>query len=100
MAINTQVCNNMNWYLFENVADPNGQIEWIINELNVAESKREKVYIIGHIPMSSEDCLEAWGAHFNTIISRFSNTILGTFFGHRHTDSFALYRGYKNRRGY
>jgi len=93
LTINTQVCNNLNFYLFKNVTDPNGQLEWIWNELAGAEARGEQVYILGHIPMGDSDCLNQWAERFNALVDRYSHIILAQYYGHTHKDHFFINRG-------
>mmetsp|Transcript_9201 Transcript_9201/g.9161 ORF Transcript_9201/g.9161 Transcript_9201/m.9161 type:complete len:420 (+) Transcript_9201:430-1689(+) len=95
IALNTQACNNGNFYLFVNVTDPLGQIEWLENELSQAEKSGQVVYFYAHIPIASGDCLYAWAAHVNTLIDRYSNIIAGQFYGHTHNDEWHINRGIK-----
>jgi len=92
IAINSQACNNLNFYLFANVTDPAGHIPWIQNELNQAELNGQMVYIFGHIPTSSGDCLDVWAAHMNTLVDRYSHIIAGQFYGHAHSEHWHLAR--------
>ena len=50
------------------------------------------MYIFTHIPVGNGDCLSTWANHMNTIIDRFSGTILGQFYGHTHEDHFYVSR--------
>ena len=51
-------CNNHNFWLLLNLTDPLGQLEWLVDELLMAEAKGEKVHILGHIPPGIIDCLK------------------------------------------
>lgn len=92
VTVNTQACNNDNFFLLANVTDPAGHIGWLWNELDQAEKANQIVYLFGHIPMSSGDCLDTWAAHVNTLTSRYAHLIAGQFYGHTHKDHWSIYR--------
>lgn len=56
IAINTNFCNNMNFWLLVNFNDPDGHLHWLYKELEKAEQNKEVVYVLGHIP-PGKDCL-------------------------------------------
>ncbi|KAK7091157.1 sphingomyelin phosphodiesterase-like [Littorina saxatilis] len=91
VSVNTNACNNMNWWLFFNETDPDGQLAWLIKTLQKAENNKEKVHIIGHIPPGIDDCLEMWSRNFYKIVDRYESTISGQFFGHTHHDHFQVF---------
>lgn len=49
ISLNSQSCNDMNWWLFSNRQDPGQQIEWLEGELARIEKEGGFVHIIGHI---------------------------------------------------
>ncbi|GAB1600640.1 sphingomyelin phosphodiesterase-like [Argonauta hians] len=91
VSLNTNYCNNMNWWLLINMTDPNNELSWLINVLQKAEDNKEKVHIIGHIPPGTDDCLKAWSNNYYKIISRYESTIAAQFFGHTHMDSYEIF---------
>lgn len=93
ISLNTNACNNQNWWLFQNVTDPGGLILWLQGELQKAESNGELVYIIGHIAPGMGTCLDEWAYHYAGLVDRYEHTIRGQFFGHSHSDQFQLSRG-------
>jgi len=74
--------------------DPGGMLAWLNNTLATAEANNESVYILGHIPSGSSDCLDQWSARFRALIDRYSFVIRGQFFGHTHSDFYQLYKSY------
>ena len=70
IALNGNYCNKANYYLALNSTDPNGQLAWLVEQLEAAEKKGEKVHIIGHIPPGGIDCLKSWSATFYDIVNR------------------------------
>lgn len=91
ISLNTNYCNNKNWWLLINSTDPAGQLEWLIQVLQQAENNNEKVHIIGHIISAQEDCIEPWSRNYYKIILRYENTITAHFYGHVHDDRFRVY---------
>lgn len=91
ISINTNYCNNQNWWLLLNTTDPADELTWMINELQAAELNGDRVMIIGHIPPGYNDCLQVWSRNYYRIINRFENVIVGQFFGHTHQDEFEIF---------
>jgi len=50
IGLNSQPCNNMNWFLWADRYDPGQQIEWLQNELEALDQVNGKAIIITHIP--------------------------------------------------
>ncbi|KAG5938217.1 hypothetical protein E4U59_003914 [Claviceps monticola] len=100
ISLNTNMYYRFNLLLYQKVMerDPDGQLAWLVNELNAAEKAGENVYIIGHMPMGSEDTLLNGSNYFSQIVHRYSKTIKAMFFGHTHADHFQIsYSNYVNR---
>ncbi|XP_058804235.1 sphingomyelin phosphodiesterase [Phymastichus coffea] len=91
ISINTNYCNNKNWWLLMNSTDPVSELQWLIYELQGAEINKEKVHIIGHIPPGHSDCLKVWSRNYYHIVNRYESTIMAQFFGHTHYDEFELF---------
>lgn len=66
--------------------DPNGQLGWLVEELQTAKDNGERVYIVEHAPMGRVDALWDYSDYFDQIIQRYEGTIAGQFFGHTHHD--------------
>ncbi|KAL1443182.1 hypothetical protein MTO96_030399, partial [Rhipicephalus appendiculatus] len=49
------------------------------------------VHLLGHIPPGLPDCLDTWSAMFHKIVERFSDTVVGQFYGHTHYDEAIVY---------
>ena len=96
IAVNTQACNDMNWFLIRNPTDPGGMLAWLRQTLYQAEANNEAVYIIGHIPPSEGGCMYEWSARYKALVDRFSYNIRGQFFGHTHEDFYHLTKSYVN----
>ncbi|KAG0355265.1 Metallo-dependent phosphatase-like protein [Gamsiella multidivaricata] len=96
ISLNTNFCYSMNLYLYGHTKDydPNGELKWLITQLQAAEDAGERVWIIGHVGPSQTDCLQNWSALYYQVVQRYSpHVIAEQFFGHTHYDEFALYYG-------
>ncbi|XP_025093239.1 acid sphingomyelinase-like phosphodiesterase 3b [Pomacea canaliculata] len=80
-----------------NIPDPTGQLAWLSQTLQNAKNKTEKVIVTAHIPPGVHTpsrvvwFQEAFVAPFMTIISNFSDIIVGMHFGHDHHDGFKVF---------
>lgn len=100
ISLNTNMYYKANFFLFRKnmEQDPNGQLAWLVQELDAAEKAGENVYIIGHMPMGDSDALRDGSNYFDQIVNRYSNTIAALFFGHTHVDHFEIsYSDYSKR---
>jgi len=78
------------------IKDPAGQIAWMRKELEEAKKAGEVVYIAGHIPVRGT------GGCFHTEFEKpflegmkgYHHIIMGSFWGHCHTDAFQLFGNY------
>ncbi|KAG0220411.1 hypothetical protein BGX33_000086 [Mortierella sp. NVP41] len=96
ISLNTNFCYNDNLYLYADLRDrdPNHEIRWLVRELQRAEDRKERVWIMGHVGPSQTDCLENWADLYYQVVQRYSpHVIAEQFFGHSHLDEFALYYG-------
>lgn len=83
ISLNTNLYYKSNYWLYEATMekDPSGQLAWLVTELQAAETAGQRVYIIGHMPMGSNDVLHDGSNYFNQITQRYSATIAALFFG-------------------
>ncbi|KAI7820917.1 Metallo-dependent phosphatase-like protein [Gamsiella multidivaricata] len=96
ISLNTNFCYTMNFYLYGHTDDydPNGELKWLVTQLQAAEDAGERVWIISHVGPSQTDCLQNWSALYYQAVQRYSpHVIAEQFFGHTHYDEFALYYG-------
>lgn len=73
IAINSNFCSVNNYWLVKNSTDPAGQLAWLIRELDAAETNKEKVHIIGHMPPGQPDCVKVWSRNYYDIVNRYAN---------------------------
>eukprot|EP01132_Coremiostelium_polycephalum_P005700 gene5700-7094_t len=91
ISLNMNWCNNQNTWLIVNATDAANMIQWTIDTLQASEDIGEKVFIVGHIPPGTSDCIDIWSQRFYQVVNRYEDTILGTFYGHTHNDQFELF---------
>lgn len=82
-----------------NSSDPAGQYDWLLRTLKGAELQGEKVLIIAHVPvgflpfaMNTTAMRREHNERLNEIFLRFSDIIIGQFYGHTHRDSVTVQR--------
>lgn len=73
ISLNSEQCNEMNWFLWSALGDPNGEIAWLEEELKKAEKNNEKVLLIAHFPSIS--CNHAFGARVRALTERYQHLI-------------------------
>ncbi|KFQ10537.1 Acid sphingomyelinase-like phosphodiesterase 3a, partial [Leptosomus discolor] len=77
-----------------NITDPANQFAWLEEVLETSSQKKEKVYIIGHVPIgylpyarNTTAIRECYNERLVKIFRKYSSVIAGQFFGHTHRDS-------------
>ncbi|GAM26741.1 hypothetical protein SAMD00019534_099160 [Acytostelium subglobosum LB1] len=93
--------NTVFYYTYDvqcvNETDPGGQMAWLASTLSSAQSNNEKVWIIGHVPPGQNEKYDTpnFHAQFNDVFlstfAKYSDVIVGHFYGHEHSDAFRLY---------
>ncbi|KAB0799319.1 hypothetical protein PPYR_07199 [Photinus pyralis] len=86
IALNSNVCYTMNFWLFHDDEDPFGQLQWLADTLAKAEKLGERVHILSHVATGDATCLHNWAEEYTKIIYRFSHIISAQFNGHTHND--------------
>jgi len=94
ISVNSEQCNEMNWYLWSALGDPNNEIAWLEGELKNAEEKNEKVLLIAHFP--SVSCNHAFGARIQALTERYQHLIRLQLYGHSHDEQWYMNRGKKD----
>ncbi|KAF2363498.1 Calcineurin-like phosphoesterase domain ApaH type [Trinorchestia longiramus] len=84
ISVNTNFCYKINWWVLYKNTDPGNVLRWLVLELLQAEQRSERVQIIAHIAPLYGDCYEQWRHQFSRVVTRFSKTIRGQFYGHSH----------------
>ena len=57
ISINANFCNNFNFWLLLNFNDPHDHLHWFYRQLHKAETKKQKVFVLGHIAPGTHSCL-------------------------------------------
>ncbi|XP_025910363.1 acid sphingomyelinase-like phosphodiesterase 3a [Nothoprocta perdicaria] len=77
-----------------NISDPANQLAWLEGVLETSSQKKEKVYVIGHVPVgylpyakNITALREYYNERLVKIFRKYSHVIAGQFFGHTHRDS-------------
>ncbi|KAJ5709684.1 acid sphingomyelinase [Penicillium malachiteum] len=99
ISFNTNFYYKENFWLYEATmeSDPSGQLAWLVDELDAAETAGERVWLMGHMPMGASDAFHDGSNYFNQIIQRYDATIAAVFYGHTHKDEFEIaYSNYSN----
>ncbi|KAA1479007.1 hypothetical protein DENSPDRAFT_89208 [Dentipellis sp. KUC8613] len=101
LSVNTQYWYKQNFWLYdrdEQIADPNGLLAFMVEQLQLAEDSSQLVWIIGHIPSGKADTAHDQSNYYDQIVQRYKNTIAAQFFGHSHKDQFEIaYSDWNNR---
>ncbi|XP_059589409.1 acid sphingomyelinase-like phosphodiesterase 3a isoform X1 [Alligator mississippiensis] len=80
-----------------NLTDPAEQLAWLESVLEISLQKKEKVYIIGHVPVGylpyaryTTAIRRYYNERLIKIFRKYSAVIAGQFFGHTHRDSIMI----------
>ncbi|KAF4157104.1 hypothetical protein CNMCM6936_003285 [Aspergillus lentulus] len=92
ISFNRNLYYKENFWLYEKTMeiDPSGQLAWLVNELDAAETAGERVWLLGHMPMGSGDAFHDASNYFNQIDQRYDATIASLFYGYTHKDEFEI----------
>ncbi|KZV61937.1 sphingomyelin phosphodiesterase [Peniophora sp. CONT] len=93
ISVNTQFWYKQNFWLYDNdsqVADPNGILAFMVEQLQAAEDMGQRAWIIGHIPSGKADILNDQSNYYDQVVQRYQDTISAQFFGHSHKDQFEI----------
>jgi sphingomyelin phosphodiesterase len=93
ISLNTNYWYKQNFWLYDSDEpqwDPNGILEWMTNELHLAEEAGQRVWIIGHMPFGKVDAMRDQSNYANQIFARYADTIAAHFYGHSHVDEFEI----------
>lgn len=91
IALQTNFCSRFNYWQFYDSKDPGDQIKWLISQLRDSEQKNQKVYILGHHPISSLFCTENWTRIYLKVLKRFKDLLVASFYGHTHLNEARIY---------
>jgi sphingomyelin phosphodiesterase len=57
-------------FVYLNQTDPDGTLQWLVDELYDAEQRGLVVHIMAHITPGDHECLEGWARNYYRIINR------------------------------
>ncbi|XP_048700606.2 cyclic GMP-AMP phosphodiesterase SMPDL3A isoform X2 [Caretta caretta] len=96
ISLNTNLYYSPN-HVTLNITDPANQLVWLESTLEISLQKKEKVYVIGHVPVGYLPFtrnITAIRGYYNErlvkIFRKYSDVIAGQFFGHTHRDSIMI----------
>ena len=95
IALNGQSCYYFNFYLWSEMNDELGQLDWLEKTLKSMERFGEKAIIIGHIPPGGEDCMTSFAKRFAVLMDRYQHIVRTSLFGHVHIEFFNVVRDVK-----
>ncbi|ORX59557.1 sphingomyelin phosphodiesterase [Hesseltinella vesiculosa] len=94
ISLNTNFCYTLNWWLYQRPGelDPDGMLSWLVRQLQDAEDRKERVWIVGHISPGDSTCFHDYSNYYHQIVERYApHVIVAQFFGHTHKDEFQLF---------
>jgi len=94
ISLNTNACDDLNWWLLDNREDPGHQIAWLESELDQLEKDGGFAYIIGHIP--PRGCLHQFGVRFKALMERYQHIVRFSSFGHTHSEDLFVTRAFNS----
>ena len=96
IGLNTEACNDQNWYLFSQNNDPGNHLQWLEEQLKQIEKNNERTFIIGHVIPGTGGCISEWSIRYRALMERYQHLIIAHFFGHTHIDDFTIITDTKN----
>lgn len=82
IALNTQTCNDQNWYILGERYDLGGQLAFLEAELAEIEAAGGVAVIIQHI--QPRNCQYQYGARFQALMERYQHVVRFGLMGHTH----------------
>ncbi|KAH7722242.1 Protein ASM-3 a [Aphelenchoides avenae] len=70
ISLNNILGDSMNFFLYMNQTDPDGQMSWFVDELSQAEAAGDKVHVVAHIPPGDGEALEGWSLNYLKVVNR------------------------------
>jgi sphingomyelin phosphodiesterase len=98
IGINTQACNNMNWWLIKDRYDPGFEIEWLQTQLAELEAINGTAIMMMHIP-TGDDCIHGWGHRFRGLMDRYQHIVRFSLFGHTHNEQVTVVKSMVSANG-
>ncbi|PSN35949.1 Acid sphingomyelinase-like phosphodiesterase 3b [Blattella germanica] len=98
IALNTNLCSD----IVGMEEDPSGQWRWLEDTLAKSQRNKDTVYLVGHMPPGVDErqnggtwlfqdiFQERFNQRYLKLVRKYSDIIVGQFFGHLHSDSFRI----------
>jgi sphingomyelin phosphodiesterase len=86
IAVNTEACYNMNFYLLSQRNDPGDVLAWLNETLHGFEQRGEIAVLMAHHPPGDADCLYQWSYRFRSILERYQHIVRWSVYGHVHLE--------------
>jgi len=90
VAVNTQACYSMNFYLMSQRDDPGDVLAWLNATLHGFEQRGEIAILMAHHPPGSSDCLYEWASRFRAILDRYQHIVRFSVYGHVHLEIYGV----------
>jgi|LauGreDrversion4_2_1035121.scaffolds.fasta_scaffold157078_2 hypothetical protein len=82
----------MNVALLNETNDPASHLQWLENELSLAEKEDRVVILAGHIAPGCYTCVNNWSERYTILYERYQHIIRLAVFGHDHRELFEVVR--------
>ena len=92
IGLNSQACNNQNFYFFRLHADPGNQLEWFEGRLKAARADGKGVWLASHITTGQGACFAEWGIRFRALTDAYQDVVRVHLAGHSHSEFYELMR--------
>lgn len=96
IVINCLLCDAFNWHLLNSNKDTQIMINWLENELDLAEKNNEYVHLIDHFPLGNHEQYEQCTKRIRILLERYQNIIQAYISGHSHKDDIYLIKEYSS----
>ncbi len=92
IGINTQACNNQNFYFFRLHSDPGNHLAWLEERLQAARTDGKGVWLASHITTGQGACFSEWGIRFRALMDAFQDVVRVHLAGHSHSEFYEVMR--------
>ena len=86
IALNTNSCDQFNFFIWGERQDPGHQFAWLEEQLLEAEANDAAVIMLGHYTPSN--CQHQWGVRYRALIERFQHVVRFGVVGHTHSETY------------
>ena len=97
VSLNGMLCDTMNFHLWGDMSDTSKMFNWLNEVLHKAESNKEIVYLIDHMPKTISQYSTKCAIRLTGLLDRYQNIIRGYISGHIHSDMISLVSEFNNK---